>query len=144
MNRTVQILLLLMPIFWFNQNCLGKESMLTKLVFSNPGYAKEIETRFHVAKIASKLILLESPPKEVEQLVFEAVEGKDLYVFLALKNNGNRSPWGTLLFKCSLKNRKIYVSSIYKNKWVYNLVPIGRIQNEGSIGDLKKAKLKWE
>lgn len=145
-NKLISITSFIGVILMLNQSCLGQGSMIEKFIFSDKSYAKHVEIKFYVvtAEFAAKLILLESPPSEIEPLAYNTAKDKEIFAFIALKNNGNKSPWGSLIFDSIGRKRKISVSFISRNSWTYFVIPVGKIQNEQDIELLQKAKLKWE
>lgn len=145
-NRILSIAFTFGVIFLCNQKVFGEESMINKFIFSDVNYEKNIDTEFHVvtAEIAAELILLESPPSKIPTFTYENVRNEELYLFLALKNNGNKSPWGTLIFQAPLKNRKIHIYSIYRDMWSYFIIPLGKVRTEQDLKKITEGKLKWE
>lgn len=140
------ILSVIALVFLFNQSCLGEGSIIEKFVFSNPSYSKHIKTKFYVvtAEVAAELLLLESPPREINSSMYNTAKDKEGYLFIALNNTGNKSPWGSLYFDSPGRKTEVFVPFIYINKWTYYVIPIGRIQNKEDIKRLQKAKLRWK
>jgi len=78
------------------------------MLFSNKGYAKQIEVKTYILTQKQVVQLFETPNKEPVQLTINELnkisnENKNRYVVVRVKNLGNVYAWGVLSCKTGLR-----------------------------------------
>ena len=86
-----------------------RADMTKKLLFSNKGYAKQIEVKTYILTQEQVAQLFKEPNKMPIQLTVDELnkisnETKNRYIVIRVKNLGNLHAWGVLSCKTGLRN----------------------------------------
>ncbi|NNM43942.1 MAG: hypothetical protein HKM07_06330 [Chlamydiae bacterium] len=102
---------------------------LEKWIFSNRGYAKQIEIKTYILTDEQVVWLLNHPDEEVEQPLQKDLHRKNVNAVIRMKNRGKEQFWG--LFTWETPNLRSHLVGIdnnasYKDKFMNFVFPMGR------------------
>ena len=122
-------------------------NVVDRVLFSDKSYAKEIEVKAYIITQEQACAALCDPPQQPTQLEKKDLIGKKKYLFLQVRNTGNKHAWGTLACKVPSFHAPIKVDigglDNPKNYNIY-LLHLGSLGFLPSEAGIPKISVEWD
>ena len=141
-SKMVYLILILLPF-----SLKADLTFWDKLVFSDKGYAKNIEVEVFILTQEQICKILCNPNLQIEQLSNDELYGKSTYLFFLLKNGASKEAWGDLAVTVPSFHDEIVIPipSISNNgKSQFYMFYLGLVVSPDKPSGYPKVAYKWD
>ena len=126
-----KIILFIILLFLVSFTQIATAGFIEKLIFSNKSYAKHIDTEGYILTNRKIIEILKGKiPSEINLDSYGNIknakkQGEEIYLFVRIRNNGNKAAWGELEGKFSSRKATIIINFIHMgSKWNHYIIPL--------------------
>jgi hypothetical protein len=122
---------------------------LDRILFSDKSYTNEMEVKGYIITQEQACTTLSDPTQEIRQLDNKELYRKNTYLFLKVRNNGQKHAWGTLACKVPTYHYPIKISIFGvgrsdRHSYSTYLIQLGSLLLTQNDAGMPSIKIEWD